>query len=351
MKTAKIVIDSTSRILYSSFYIKGLYDVFGKENVSFGRKQFKQLYRTKEQFSYQHFFAFIVVIDNNTTRYVIDFCDPIDINSDAYDWCDVYAKINNDEVINQHYNAKMVLIPPSFGIKIWNFRQTVFHFLTNWVTSVFSLPTTTVTFLKDYYQQYKRASIEIYLMDTNEKSENVNPYIFMIGTLWKESDFAENTNEARKKFIQACKKIDHCTFEGGFFALPNHLNYQKFKEFTFSKSYSIFNYIKKTKRSEVVFNTPAVHNCHGWKLAEFLAMGKPIISKKLSHELPVNLMHNKNIHFISDDKEIENAIRTILENQNYKQLLATNAKNYFLEYMTPEAVIISVLNKRGLLDY
>ena len=37
-------------------------------------------------------------------------------------------------------------------------------------------------------------------------------------------------------------------------------------------------WISKTKQSAIVFNTPAFWSCHGWKLGEYLAMGKCIIS-------------------------------------------------------------------------
>ena len=59
MKSERIIIDASSRILYSSYYIKGLYEVFGKKNVSFGRKHFKNLTRKKKLYSFQHFFAFV----------------------------------------------------------------------------------------------------------------------------------------------------------------------------------------------------------------------------------------------------------------------------------------------------
>ena len=340
MKPTRIVIDSTSRILYSAFYIKGLSDVFGRTNVSFGRKYFKELDRRKEEYSFEHFFAFVLISEEKITRFVIDYCDPPDISRQAYDWCDIYAKINyNKEVTDLN---KLIVIPPAFGIKIWNLRQTLFYCLRNILTSSFALPTHRSTFIKDYYQQYKREPIESYLNDITEKSENKNAYIFMIGTLWNESDYAENTNNERKKFIEACRKTDNCKFEGGFYATPNHLKFEEFKSFVFSRPYSTSEYIKKTKLSNIVFNTPAVHNCHGWKLAEFLAMGKPIISTKLSYELPIDLTHGKNIHFVENADEIESSIKSIIDDQNYKNLLSKNAKTYFLQYMTPTAIIRSI---------
>jgi hypothetical protein len=41
----RVIIDASSRIVFSSFYIQGLYDVLGKSNVSFSSRRFKDLGR------------------------------------------------------------------------------------------------------------------------------------------------------------------------------------------------------------------------------------------------------------------------------------------------------------------
>ena len=58
---SKIIIDASSRILYTSFYIKGLYDVFGKKNVTFSATHFTDLNRHTNQFSFEHYFAFKII--------------------------------------------------------------------------------------------------------------------------------------------------------------------------------------------------------------------------------------------------------------------------------------------------
>ena len=101
---------------------------------------------------------------------------------------------------------------------------------------------------------------------------------------------------------------------------------------------SISEYIEKTKQSVFVFNTPAFWNCHGWKLGEYLAMGKAIVSTPLSNDLPYPLEHGVNIHFLKDDseEEMQNAINQIIENQAYRKKLEAGAKKYWDTYGTPE---------------
>ena len=65
-----------------------------------------------------------------------------------------------------------------------------------------------------------------------------------------------------------------------------------------TKGVCMTEWMHKTKMSEVVFNTPAFWECHGWKLGEYLALGKAIISTPLSNDLPYPLEHGKNIYMI-----------------------------------------------------
>lgn len=343
MNSTKVFIDPTSRILYSSFYIKGLYEVFGRKNISFKSNYFKDLVRKEELYSYNHYFAFVVVSQNRILRFIVDFCDPPDISQNAYQWCDVYAKINYNKSCGFDDLSKIVIIPPGFGIKIWNLPTTIFQCCKNLVSSFNSIPVKPIVFLKDYWKQYKRIPLEYYLSLNVREKEN---YVFMIGTFWKSSDAAKITNKLRLQFIKSCMENKDIHFEGGLFATNSHPNYEKFKSYIFSTYYSLKSYVDKTKISTIVFNTPAVHNCHGWKLSEFLALGKPILSTPLSNELPKDLRHGEEIHFIATEDDMKIAIQNLISNPDYRKKLSENASNYFLQNVTPSQVIKSIIEKR-----
>ena len=105
-------------------------------------------------------------------------------------------------------------------------------------------------------------------------------------------------------------------------------------------------YIIKTKRSFVVFNTPSVGGCHGWKLAEYLCMGKAIISTPLTREIPGRgLVHGDNIHFVNTTKELYDAIELIRDNPDYRKKLEKGARSYFDEYLSPTSVIQRIIDK------
>lgn len=338
----RILIDSSSRILYTSFYIEGLYDFFGKENVLFSSKQFMDLKRHSDDFAFEHYFAFIIKTnDGNETKIVIDFCDATDINKNAYEWCNVYAKINLDKNDRTHLE-KTISIPPGFGIKVWNKWETLYYCFSNLIKCRLSPIITYKRFFQDYYSQYKRSFLSDYQNKETPKKEVTSgkPYIYLIATLWQDTD---RTNKERKTFIESVK-AQNCNFEGGFFVSKSHPKIDEYKNLIFTKPYSSEVYIEKSKQSDFVFNSPAVHNCHGWKLAEYLAMGKAIISTPISNELPVSLEHEINIHIIRNKSELDAAISRFINDKNYSHFLSQNAHSYYEEFVKPKSVIRSILN-------
>jgi glycosyltransferase involved in cell wall biosynthesis len=346
MKT-KVCIDPSIGIWYSSFYIKGLQDRFGKENVLFSAKYFNNLERKKDPYSFDKHLPFVVVSSNSMVqKFIIDFGDSSLVSEIAYKWCDKYAKVNfNLEKTEKKYLEKMISIPPGFGIKIWNFFETAYYCFSNYILIQFkSSPLVNLkTHLIDYFRQFRRDSIEDYVNSSVLLNSNKKPYVFLIANLWHHKNCLEETNLFRKAFIEACK-TSNCDFEGGFSSVEkDHPQREEFKNLFLKKRYPINEYIKKTKLSAIVFNTPSVHNCHGWKLGEYFAMGKAIISTTLSNNLPEELVHGKNIHFISNISELKIAINFLLDNSGYRMILEQGAKEYYSKFVSPQKVIESIL--------
>jgi hypothetical protein len=158
----KVIIDSRCRILYASFYIKGLYYLYGAKHVSFSLKYFKHLHLRES--CYSHYFAFVLIENKKVTRkIVIDYWDKSNISDEAYGWCDVYAKINFDKAhTSTEYYAKILSIPPSFGIKLWDKKTTLFYAINNLMKSFFCLPVEIRKFLGCYKILVHRPRIEEY---------------------------------------------------------------------------------------------------------------------------------------------------------------------------------------------
>ena len=315
--------------------------MFGRNNVKFASKYFEQLKLKSAEDSYDHYMAFVVVNNECIERYIVDFRDKISIKVNAYNWCSKYAKVNYlREATESKFQDKIISIPPGFGIRVWSLYQSAYYCFVNFFRNLRSLPVPLKYFVGDYYAQYKRPRLEEYY---NHKIKNSsNPYIFMVATLWDHKNCIETTNKYRREFIQICQSLD-VEFEGGFVAEQSHPEYEDYKPYIMDEKYSYKEFVSRTLNSWVVFNTPSVHNCHGWKLGEYMAMGKAIISSPLSNDLPGDFKNNRNIHIVNDAKELKIAVKRILADNSYRNKLQSGAFSYYQTYGSPQAVIKALI--------
>jgi len=328
----KIIIDPIANVYYSGFYIKGLYDKFGVRNTKFNSKPFENIKDRGDNFN------FIIIKENTSTKYSIHYDDTFKIKPSHYEWCDIYGCVNaNFEKTPIEFHSKLVSLPPSFGIQLWSLFQTIFYMINN-LQKIWR-----ITDIRKFSGKYKRQwLLRLPYKDYLAKGELTSvsqPYIFHLSTLWYSDEWNKNdegVNKVRANFIRACKSIDSVCFEGGLSVSKRSIVNLDFKPLLFEGTISIEEYIDKIKKSVLVFNTPAFWDCHGWKLGEYLAMGKAIISTPLSNDLPYPLIHGENIHFVPNDElEIKKAILLIINDEDYRKKLENGARIYWEKYGTP----------------
>lgn len=105
--------------------------------------------------------------------------------------------------------------------------------------------------------------------------------VFFLANFWSN---APEANQRRLRFVKSVQRTPGGTLEGGFWnagGMPS-----EYEPFRMPQRVRHADYLDRTRRSAVVFNTPAVHDCLGWKLGEFLALGKAIVSTPLGREMP-----------------------------------------------------------------
>lgn len=103
--------------------------------------------------------------------------------------------------------------------------------------------------------------------------------------------------------------------------------------------------MQNTKKSAFVFNTPAAWACHGWKLGEYLAMGKAIISTPFENEMPEKMIHGENIYFVESESEMEAAVNLLLSDNVLRKKLEMGAKEYYDKWLKPDVVINRIIQK------
>jgi len=311
---------------YYSFYIQELYKKFRK--LTYSNKHFPEFHH--------HCLAFIIEGKNQKKVY-ISAGDGSGFNTIGLEWCDIYAKVNvNNKLIPTKHKKKVIPIGPSFGVQYLNGFGTLVQSIITYSKSLNTLDTPR-EHIANYYRQWKyRLPLPYFKPGSINKK-----YIFHASTLWKKE---KDTNIHRANFINVASNLIGIHFEGGF-APGKEESIKGFEQLIMNEKFSFIHYLNNIKKSVVVFNTPAVQGCFGWKLGEYLALGKAIISTKNSNMLPSPLIHGKHIHYVDGSKDsIKSAIIEIMANKPYRKTLEKNARKYYLKYLSPSSVIQRIID-------
>lgn len=346
----KIIIDPRSSYAYGSFYVLGMNNIFGSKNVQYSIKPFKSLGTVGSNL------RFLLVDGDKQTKYFIQADDEYHIIPSVYEWCDVYGHVNSNYIQNPRSNyPKVISLAPSFGIRVDEKAcyvmlssliqlPSMWPYILNaseWNKYTQRMECNRVRNLKHYFgRRYRAWKNRLPLSSYEHSIQSEDNYIFFLSTLWYNNQWNKNdegVNLRRAHFIRACKSIHTCQFEGGLLGDASSSN-DLFADVYTAQGVAFPDWIEKTKRSALVFNTPAFWDCHGWKLGEYLALGKCIISTKLSNDLPYPLEHGVNIHFVDNTEEsMREAIEYILAHPDYRHKLEKGAREYWEKYGTPEA--------------
>lgn len=328
----KVYIDPACNFLYSSFYIRGLLDFFGKYSVGFSDAHFVELRYNL----HTHIFAFVCA----GKKYAIDFADSNQVFYDEFlRWADVYAKVNyNSEHIPNVYAHKIVKCGCNYGMAIYSHKwMAALVAMRNWYLCHRRVQFSFTSYLSRYIMSVKRQS------QSTQKSTERNDYIFFVSTLWKGQD---KYNQARINFIRACHNLQSeglITFEGGL--IPDmQQNMEGLDDVLWQKRIPYDEYTEKLSQSCCVFNTPAYFDCHGWKLAEYIAMGKIILSTTFVNDLPHEMENNTNIIFCDNSiADMQMKIRELIADEQYRTMLKRGVKEYYIEHACPKEVVKNLI--------
>lgn len=330
-RQSQVYVDPACNINYCSFYIKGLYELFGKNNVHFCSGGFESLKYTAET----HYLAFRF----GDRKYVIDCADSNAHYHDCFlEWADVYGKVNyNPEFIPGEWRSKVKRVGPNFGIACFgrNKYEALLHCLWKYPKAKKRLTNSFRCFLSPYLWLYKRSNLN---WDSVAPSLVGSRTIFMVSRYWEGQDWA---NEARINFIRACKRLESeglTKFIGGM--IPDKKGTSCPKDIILEKELTFEEYNTGLRESLIAFNTPAYHKCHGWKLPEFFAQGKIILSTPFVNELPFDAEHKQHLYYTEcDEQSIYNSIVEILNDLELQRTLEKGSREYWDLYANPKSCV------------
>lgn len=336
-KTVSMIVrvDPAFDALYSYYYLEGCRMLSPEIRLVFDPRPFTAFKHTKD------YLPMVVERHSGESRnIIIDFGDSKTFRQPLYAWADVYAKVNLTPEDHASHDKMLPLGPASLGVRGSSWISTPWVALSNFLKARKRIPSPS-----EFFASYKAALRRLRMDGYGQPLVADREFVHFVSTLWKDDKTA---NDYRVHFMDAVKRIPELNFEGGFVprADGQTLGY---KDYIGPDFEPLSMYRKKIGRSFVVFNTPAVKQCHGWKLPEYLAWGKAIISTPPVRMFPEPLVDGE--HWLLTDgttEDIEKKIRRLLSDQALHDRLQRNAREYFDRHLRADVVMKRILKRAGI---
>ena len=304
---------------YSSYYLLGLNQEFKVRFVSDSR--FVKFHNKP-----------ILIFQINDKIGVIDNDDPTGVNQELYELANVYFTTNKLLDVESYNQKKVKPLYPHYPINIlplyiglFGINLLRFLKLKDIAREVYILSK------RPFYKEYKCVTIK-------------DNFIFFSSNIWKKEPY---TNRIRAEFIRFCKEESRIQFEGGFVPRSDGNNFEFDNELN-SVKYSPRKFSELSAKSKIALNNPAVCGAISWRLGEYLNQGLFILSFPFKIELPKNLYHGQQVHFIETTGEYKLVFDEILENPGYHEKVSISGKKYFDTFCTPQIqakYIVEVVSK------
>jgi hypothetical protein len=261
-------------------------------------------------------------------------------------WCDAYGVVNLDPdglaELPTRAAEKVVVLGPTFAVRAWPRHRAV-------ATAARALPRAVAAGLprpawRRYVGSFRSQATSRLPMSAYAPGTADPRYVFFAATWWPYGADAE-LNQSRQAFVTACQDRRNLAFEGGFVNTKGPPDASGAGYPVLARRYSTEDYLARTKRAAVVFNCPAVHGCHGWKLGEYLAVGKAIISLPPRRALPAPLIHGKHLHLVEGMEHLDEALEHLLVDRGYADSLALEARRYWEDHLAPTKVVLRMVDR------
>jgi hypothetical protein len=308
---------------YYAYFWVGLERVFGAEALRIDPAGFPP---PSHPGFHRHRDTFAFVVDGR--RYFISANDHGDIAEAALEWADVVGSVN---VVADAQGPAASVVPmgPSFGVRAWN-TSGALALVRRFARSARPPALGWRALMATLRRQRQRLPIESYEPTPSAPSAG----IWYLGTFWADHPEA---NLDRVRFLRAARAVG-ARLDGGLVPLAGDLPAGLSDLAASGVDQS--RYVAGVRGSAIAFNHPAVHGCLGWKLGEYLALGKAILTTPVDRVLPVPLEHGTHWHVADPTAEgLAEAIELLMSDGDYRRHLERGARRYFDDWVEPRAAI------------
>ena len=145
-------------------------------------------------------------------------------------------------------------------------------------------------------------------------------------------------NEMRARCIRALRQALGDKFSGGF--VPSAYALEHYAELVAEPDVTApAHYFAAVRSHPICVATTGLHGSIGWKLAEYVAFARAILSEKLVYRVPGDFGPERNyLEFTSPDESAAAAVR-LIEDHDLRNRLMWNNASYYQRYLRPDSLV------------
>jgi hypothetical protein len=299
------------------------------------------------------------VILNQRIKIVYDTSDGKELDDHDLVWCDFYFKRSFDRGYVAHLPKREVIFPlgfnyPAYGPHDYSLVRLLWAIISSnslsnlekVLNSVFRL-----TALSDFLKTSSGRKNALYSnIEDLPRFDLPNRAIFFT-RLWdpgRTQDLSlveerEKMNQVRVEIIRKMRLHFGDHFLGGL--EPTQYAVKYFGDCVVHDPRIVYkkNYMKLLRQASIGIATEGLQKSNGWKIAEYIAGSKAIVSRTLCYEIPGNFQAGENyLAFATSDEGIEQVSKLL---NNPQLLFAMKVRNfvYYNSFLRPDVLIWNTL--------
>lgn len=157
----------------------------------------------------------------------------------------------------------------------------------------------------------------------------------------KQEEYHE-VNEMRSRCLRSLKREFGNAFFGGFYGdyAQEHYPDLLLDQPKLSKQGQ---YMKQLRQFPICVATTGLHGSIGWKMAEYVAQSKAIVTETLNYQIPGDFANERNyLEFQTPEQCVEVTAR-LFQDAGVRSRLMMNNYRYYQAYSKPEALVFNTL--------
>ena len=99
------------------------------------------------------------------------------------------------------------------------------------------------------------------------------------------------------------------------------------------------NYLKLLAHYPICVTTTGLHGSIGWKMGEYVAFSRAIVSEKLNHDVPGDFKQGQNFLAFDEPDQCASVVNDLLSDSNLRYAMMEANHDYYLNYLKPDVMI------------